>query len=88
MKTIPYGCGATMITDNYEMAGGELAGTANKNRPAELSNDVIYVDGVCTDVEVYKIDGNNYFKLRDLGDALGFDVGWTAEQGVFINTEG
>lgn len=72
----------------YEIAGGELAGAAEENKTAEISNDVIYVDGVRTEVEVYKIDGSNYFKLRDLGDALGFDVGWTAEKGIFINTEG
>ena len=39
------------------------------------------------EAEVYKIDGSNYFKLRDLGAALGFEVGWTQEQGMFINTE-
>jgi hypothetical protein len=39
------------------------------------------------EAEVYKIDGSNYFKLRDLGVALGFEVGWTQEQGMFINTE-
>lgn len=28
----------------------------------------------------------NYFKLRDLGTALGFTVGWSAERGVYIET--
>ena len=27
-----------------------------------------------------------YYKLRDLGQALGFHVGWSAEQGVYIET--
>lgn len=26
----------------------------------------------------YNIDGNNYFKLRDLGEALNFSVTWGA----------
>ncbi len=29
----------------------------------------------------------NYFKLRDLGKVLGFNVGYSAEQGVFIETD-
>ncbi|NBI11690.1 hypothetical protein D1641_17110 [Colidextribacter sp. OB.20] len=31
--------------------------------------------------------GYNYFKLRDLGIALGFNVSWTAERGVFVETD-
>ena len=36
--------------------------------------------------EVYKINGSNYFKLRDLGKALNFYVGWSAERGMYIET--
>ena len=31
-------------------------------------------------------NGYTYYKLRDLGTALGFTVDWSAEQGVFIQT--
>lgn len=31
--------------------------------------------------------GHTFFKLRDLGDALGFTVGWSAEQGIYIETK-
>ena len=73
----------------YELAGGELAGPAAANQTATVSNDTILVNGAkAENVTVYKIDGSNYFKLRDLGAALGFDVGWSSEEGVFINTEG
>ena len=73
----------------YELAGGELAGPAAANQTAAVSNDTILVNGSkAENVTVYKIDGSNYFKLRDLGAALGFDVGWSAEEGMFINTEG
>ena len=27
-----------------------------------------------------------YYKLRDLGQAIGFNVGWSAEKGIFIET--
>lgn len=30
--------------------------------------------------------GHTYYKLRDLGKALDFNVGWTADRGVFIET--
>ena len=62
----------------YRSRGGEEA--------AAISNDSIYIDGEKVEAEVYKIDGNNYFKLRDLGKALDFYVGWTAERGVYIET--
>ena len=31
-------------------------------------------------------NGYTYYKLRDLGQLLNFNVGWTAERGVFIET--
>jgi hypothetical protein len=31
--------------------------------------------------------GHTYYKLRDLGKALGFNVGWTAARGLFIETD-
>ena len=71
----------------YELTGTELAGAADSSQAAQASNDAIYVNGQRVEAEVYKIDGSNYFKLRDLGAALGFEVGWTQEQGMFINTE-
>lgn len=32
-------------------------------------------------------NGYTYYKLRDLGEVLGFRVDWSAERGVFIETE-
>ncbi len=57
-----------------------------RNQTATPSNDSIYIDGQKIDVTVYKIGGSNYFMLRDLGKALDFYVGWTREDGVFIDT--
>ncbi len=73
--------------EGYVKQDTDLAGPpAGGNKPAAPSNDVIYVNGARTQAEVYKIDGNNYFKLRDLGDALGFAVNWDAQRGIFIET--
>ena len=49
---------------------------------AELTPTLKNVEKITA--EVYKINGSNYFKLRDLGKALDFYVGWTAERGVYI----
>ena len=34
----------------------------------------------------YRAYANVYYMLRDLGQKLGFNVGWSAEKGVFIET--
>ena len=56
--------------------GGELAKSDGLNRFGNPTNSPVYVDGVLTDFTAYNIGGNNYFKLRDLGQALGFNVTW------------
>ena len=72
----------------YARQPGDLAGApAGGDKTAEISSDTIYVNGEKVDAEVYKIDGSNYFKLRDLGKALNFYVGWSQERGVYIETD-
>ncbi len=71
----------------YEKQPGDLAGAAKGgDQSANPSNDAIYVNGEKITAEVYKINGSNYFKLRDLGRALDFYVGWSANRGVYIET--
>ncbi len=45
---------------------------------AVLSSQPIYVDGVSAPMTAYNIDGNNYVKLRDIGDAVDFSVEYDA----------
>ena len=72
----------------YDKQSGDLAGApAGGSQTADPSNDAIYVDGQKITAEVYKINGSNYFKLRDLGKALDFYVGWSADRGVYIETD-
>ena len=72
----------------YDKQTGDLAGAATGgNQSADPSNDAIYVDSQKIEAEVYKINGSNYFKLRDLGKALNFYVGWSAERGMYIETD-
>jgi len=61
----------------YTPVGGEMAGQGTAKR-ALPSNDKILLDGEKTDITAYKINNNNYFKLRDLGAALHFGVDWDA----------
>lgn len=50
-----------------------------KKAEAHLSADPVMVNGAEATLEAYNIDGYNYFKLRDLGDAMGFEVTWDKE---------
>ena len=43
---------------------------------ATISNQAIYVDGQRVSLTAYQIGGNNYVKLRDVGEAVGFNVYW------------
>ena len=45
---------------------------------AEQSLNRILVDGQEVQLDAYAINGNNYPKLRDIGEAVGFNVYWGA----------
>ena len=60
--------------------GTELEIGADKSGTAVVSPQTIMINGeVRTDLTVYNIGGSNFFKLRELGDALGFDVDYIKE---------
>ncbi|MZT26123.1 hypothetical protein GT642_03995 [Butyricicoccus sp. BIOML-A1] len=60
----------------YTAVGGEQTALPAGNKAATLTNASVYLDGKPLSLTAYSISGNNYFKLRDLGDALGFSVDW------------
>lgn len=60
----------------YTAVGGELSGTAAERREAVASGNVFLIDGAAVELTAYVIDGANYFRLRDLGQALDFHVGY------------
>ena len=49
------------------------------------STNAIYLDGQQIQMEAYAINGNNYVKLRDSGEAVGFNVYWA--DGVQIDSD-
>lgn len=46
---------------------------------AERSTHRIVVDGKEVQMEAYVINGNNYVKLRDIGEQVGFNVYWDSD---------
>lgn len=60
----------------YTPDGSELKPGADKSATAVPSTQSIVINGKKIAITAYNIGGNNYFKLRDLGSALGFSVGY------------
>ena len=62
------------------LAGVTLRGpavqAATEAIAATLSTQPIYVDGAQVSMTAYAINGHNYIKLRDVGEAVGFNVYW------------
>ena len=48
---------------------------------AERSTHRVFVDGREVQMEAYRIKGNNYVQLRDIGKAVGFEVYWDSVNG-------
>ena len=67
----------------YVAVGGELSGTDELSSAEVNFNEVrLIVDGDEQTLEAYNINGNNYFKIRDLADIIGFGVSWDASSGT------
>ncbi len=80
-KTVSITSGRT-----YEPIGGEMSGTAAGYGSAIPTNNAIRIDGESASLTVFKIGGDNYFRLRDLGEALDFYVGYSeAVKTVYIS---
>ena len=72
------------------LAGITLCGPAAQaatSLTATLSSQPIYVNGQQVSMTAYAINGNNYVKLRDIGQAVDFGVTYdTATNSVHIDT--
>ena len=54
------------------------AAQAVESLKATLSTNRILVDGEEVHLTAYNINGNNYVKLRNIGEQVGFNVYWGA----------
>jgi hypothetical protein len=66
--------GAINIYKNtaYEPNGSEMQSKGAGSKEATLNKMKILIDGVETELTAYLIDGNNYFKMRELAQTFDF----------------
>jgi len=71
----------------YTKVGGEMTGKGIGNKTPAPTNSKIYLDGKEVSFTAYSIEGNNYFKLRDIGQSFNFVVDWDdAMNSIIIDT--
>jgi len=71
----------------YTADGSEMKLPFEGARPFMPTPSTVYYNGVEYEFEAYMIDNYNYFKLRELGNLIGFEVDWVGEtRTVIINT--
>ncbi|MGN1001447.1 MAG: hypothetical protein ACI4PC_01630 [Oscillospiraceae bacterium] len=83
----------TMIVNTgkaYTAIGGELASGTDKSASTVKSSQALVIDGktinMSAAMSAYNIGGNNFFKLRDLGTALGFTVDYDEATNTMVIT--
>ena len=62
-----------------------VANAATEFFQAQRTPHPIYVNGQQVQMETYAINGSNYVKLRDIGQAVGFEVYWDGSAAQIIS---
>ncbi|MBQ5443105.1 MAG: hypothetical protein IIT47_06000, partial [Oscillospiraceae bacterium] len=71
----------------YEKQAGDLTPGLDKSSTAVRSAQTLTINGEAVDsLTAYNIGGNNFFKLRELGEKLGFGVDYDAETKTMLVT--
>ena len=68
----------------YTPDGGEMASKGSGNKTPIPTTSKIFLDGLEVQFTAYKIEGNNYFKLRDIGQAFNFGVDWDGARNTIV----
>ncbi len=76
----------------YTANGSEMKTPYSGDRAYKSADSATTVNGGAASLEAIVLTDDNggaytYYKLRDLGMALGFNVGWSVEKGVFVETD-
>lgn len=76
---------------DYTPQGDEGTAPVRGEQTCRPERQRINVDGTVLELEGLTLTddtggGHTYYKLRDLGRALGFEVGWSAQEGIYIHT--
>ena len=81
-RTVTVETGADYVANGSELVIGE-----DKSALAVPSTQTIWINGAPNSgLSAYNIGGNNFFKLRDLGNAVGFDVDYDAATATMLVT--
>lgn len=85
--------GSVTITTKtaYTSNGSELKTPYSGDRAYQEATAATKVNGQAADLAAFVLNDDNgggytYYQLRDLGKALGFNVGWAADKGIFVET--
>lgn len=81
-----------MAGEGYTPNGSENFTPFSGKRAYSVPTSPTNVGGVASDLQAIVLTDENgggftYYQLRDLGKKLGFNVSWSAERGVFIETD-
>ncbi|NLY21212.1 MAG: hypothetical protein GXZ08_08025 [Tissierellia bacterium] len=60
--------------ENYMIENADLNSSKVEAKSVMKGNQKVFINGKEANLQSYLINGNNYFKLRDLGKALAFEV--------------
>ena len=68
----------------YTVVGGEMIGKGAGEKVPTPTTSKIYLNGDLVSFTAYQIDGNNYFKLRDIGEAFDFGVDYDSDRNAVV----
>ena len=68
----------------YQAVGGEMAAQAADDKVAVPTSSRLSINSNVVQCTAYIIDGNNYFKLRDVGVFLDFGVEWDGTKNTIV----
>ena len=68
----------------YTTVGGEMTGKGGSAKIPTPTDSKILLNNTEVSFTAYNIEGNNYFKLRDIGAAFDFGVDWDGERNTIV----
>ena len=72
---------------SYTAIGGEMTGKSERDKTALPIRSKVYVDGIEIMFTAFNIEGNNYFKLREIGIMHNIGIEWIgADDTIVIDT--
>jgi len=66
----------------YTVIGGEMAAKTSTEIDIVPATSNVYLEGEKVNLTAYNINGNNYFKLRDIGEVFDFGIDWDGEKNI------